>query len=265
MKNFTNKIKTLLIVTLFSGLAFSQSVRSLNNDGVDLYSNKKFPEAEVNFKKALDKKLENVEGHFNLGDALYKQDRFEEAIKSYQNALALSKSDLTKSGIFHNIGNSLLKSKKLKESVEAYKNALKLNPGDYETKYNLSYALEMMKQQQKQKKQNKNNKNDKNKKDNKKKNDKNKDKNKNKDQNKKDNKDQKNKNDQNKDQKNNKDQNQKNKQNQQQQKQQQKPQPNKISKAEAQRILNALKNNESDLQKKLRVKKGKVVKKEKDW
>jgi len=262
MENLKTKIKTLFFITLFSGITFSQSVRSLNNDGVELYENKKFPEAEVNFKKAIDKDLESFHSHFNLGGVFYKQNRFDEAIKSYQNALALAKQDMIKSGIYHNIGNSLLKGKKLKEAVEAYKNALKLNPDDFETKYNLSYALDMMKQQQKQKKQqNKSNKNNKNKK---KKNDKNKNKNQNKNKDQKDNKNQKNKNDQNKDQKNNQNKKQNSKQNQQQQKQK-KTRPDKISKAEAQRILNALKNNESDLQKKLRVKKGKVVKKEKDW
>ena len=267
MKNLNLITKVLICLSLLAGISFAQSLRSLNNDGVEFYENKKFSDAEVSFKKALEKNFDKFEGHFNLGDALFKQERFEEAIKSYQNALSFAENKKIKSGVFHNIGNSLLKSKKLKESIEAYKNSLKLNPADYETKYNLSYALELLKQQQKQQKnqQNKDNK-DKNQKDKKdknkdKKNDQNKDKNKDqKDQNK----DQQNKNDQNKDQQN-KDKDQQKNQNQNQQQKQQKPQPNKISKSEAQRILNALKNNESDLQKKLRAKKGKVVKKEKDW
>ena len=63
--------------------------------------------------------------------------------------------------------NSLLKSKKVKESIGAYVNSLKLNPNDQATKYNLSYALDMLKNQNKNQKNknDKNNKNQQNKKD----------------------------------------------------------------------------------------------------
>ena len=152
--------------------------------------------------------------------------------------------------VYHNIGNSLLKSNKIEQSVEAYKNALKFNPNDQDTKYNLSYALEMLKNKDKDK--NKQDKNDQNKKD----------------------QDKKDQEQQNQDQKN-KDQN---KQDQQQNpqpkdqeskqdntKQPQQPKEQKISKDEAQRILDAIKNNEKDLQKLLRKKTGKVKKTDKDW
>lgn len=240
------------LIICFSGLnLFAQSTRDLVNKGVDLYKKGKMTDAEVNFKKGVEKDPKNFVTNFNLGDAYYKQKRFDEAIKSYKSALTESKTDDQKSRIYHNIGNSYLQDKKIKESIDAYKKALKLNPNDQETKYNLSYALNQMKQPQ-----------DKNK-DNKDKNDKDKDK--------KDNKDQQNKQDQNKDKnkdnKNQQDQDKKDqkKQDQKNQKQQPKDQKNKISKADAQRILEALKNNEKDLQKKLRKKKGKATKTEKDW
>jgi Ca-activated chloride channel homolog len=213
---------------------FAQSKRSLMNDGVELYQQKKYNDAEVKFKKGLEKDPKMFEGHFNLGDTYYKQGRYDEAVQSFKNSLELTKDKEDKAKVFHNIGNSLLKTKKYQESVGAYKNALKLNPKDKDTKYNLSYALNMMKQNQNQNKQNKNDKN----------------KDKNKDQQK-----------QNQNQQNNQDKN-KDKQQQQHQPQQQK---NQISKDEAQRILDALKNNETDLQKKLRKDKGRPVATDKDW
>ena len=201
----------------------------------------------------IDTETMNFESKFNLGDALFKQQRYDEAIKSYESALPLAENNLDKAKVHYNVGNSLLKSKKIKESIEEYKKSLKLNPDDQETKYNLSYALSQLKNQNNQKKQNdQNQKNDKNK-------DQKKDQNKNQQ-------DQQ----QNKDQK----QNQQNKQQQQQQQKnqeakqdntkQQQQQP-KISKQEAQRILNALKDNEKELQKKLRKIKGRRVKTDKDW
>jgi len=213
----------------------AQSHRSLINDGVDLYKKGKFADAEVNFKKGLEKKPDLFQGHFNLGDAYYKQGRYDEAIQSYKNALSFTEDKLNKAKVFHNIGNALLKSQKYQESIEAYKNALKLNPDDLETKYNLSYALNMLKQKQNQ-------------------NQKNQDKNQNK---------------QNDDKKNNQDKNNQDKQNQQDKDQnkqnQSQQQKNQITKEDAQRILEALKNNEQDLQKKLRKIKGKAVVVDKDW
>jgi len=237
----------ILFGIMISSVSFAQSARSLINEGVDLYHKGKAVDAEVNFKKGLEKEANSFTAKFNLGDAYYKQERYDEAIKSYQSALAESKTNAQKAEIYHNIGNTLLKDKKLDESIEAYKQALKLNPLDSETKYNLSYAL---KQKDDQKNKNKDKEKDKDKNDKKDKKDK-QDQNKNKDK-KQD--DKQNQDQQNKDKKDNKD----------QQKQPQ-PQKNQISKADAERILNAMKNNEKDLQKKLRKKTGKAVKTEKDW
>ena len=211
----------------------AQSKRTLNNDGVDAYKANKFADAEVKFKKSLEKDPNGFEGHFNLGDAYYKQGRYDEAIQAYKNSLSFTDNKENKSRVFHNVGNSLLKQQKYQESIGAYKNALKANPEDLETKYNLSYALNMMKQDQN--KQNQQNKNDKNK-------------------------------DQNKDQKQNQDQQkQQDKKDQDKQQQQQQQQKNQISKDEAQRILEAMKNNEKDMQKKLRKVKGKPFATDKDW
>ena len=57
----------------------AQSTRGLVNDGVDEYENSNYPEAEVKFKKGIESDVENFESRFNLGDAIYKQGRFDEA------------------------------------------------------------------------------------------------------------------------------------------------------------------------------------------
>jgi Ca-activated chloride channel family protein len=223
--------------------------RGVINDGVDEYNKGKYVDAEVNFKKGKEKAPESFEAHFNLGDAYYKQGKLDESLKEFYSSLELTQDPSLKASAYHNIGNSLLKAKKIKESIEAYKNSLKINPNDQETKYNLSYALSLLdkqKNQQQNKQDNKNNQDDK-------------DQQKNRDQNKNQDKDEQNK--QNK-------QNQQNKPQDQQAKQDNLKTPqnqNQISKEEAERILQALKNNEKDIQKKLRKKTGAVVKREKDW
>jgi Ca-activated chloride channel homolog len=250
-------MKSLKILSLFlvlgfflfePSITFAQTLRGLVNDGVKQYKDKNYSDAEVNFKKGIEKSPENFQAKFNLGDALFKQQRYDEAINSYQSALPMTQDNLEKAKVHYNIGNSLLKGQKVKESIEEYKKSLRLNPNDEEAKYNLSYALELLKNQN-QKQQNKQDKN------------KNQDKDQNKDQNK--NQDQ-NKDQQQKDQQQNQ-QDQKNQESQQDNTKQQQQQPQKISKEEAERILQALKNNEKDLQKELRKIKGKKVKTDKDW
>ncbi len=236
-----------IVILLLISNGYSQSDRSTLNKGVDKYEEKKYADAEVDFRKVVETSPKNFEASFNLGTSYYKQEKYEDAIKSFSSSLENAKDDLSRAKIFHNIGNSLLKSNKIEQSIEAYKNALKFNPNDDDTKYNLSYALELLKNKDK----NQQNKNDQNK-DN---------------QNKQDqqqNQDQQNKDQNKQDQKQNpqpKDQESK----QDNTKQQKQPKEQKISKEEAQRILDALKNNEKDFQKLLRKKTGRVKQTEKDW
>jgi len=246
--------RLILTIVLLSPacLLFAQQEKSDINKGNKLYEQQKYKEAEEAYRKSVAKKTETVEGNFNLGDALYKQKQYDKAQEQF-NKLGASSNKAVASQAYHNLGNSMLESKKLEESIEAYKKALINNPADDQTRYNLAYAQEKLKKQNQDKKNNKDNKNnkdDKNKKDQNKQNQDKKDQDK-KDQDKK-NQDQ-NKNDQ------NKDQDKKDQQNGQQ--------PNKISKEDAQRMLDALNNQEKDTQDKLKNKKLKGVKVHitKDW
>ena len=262
------KFILLTFLVSVSQLAFAQNERKFVREGNRYYEKAMadttkidttmYSQAETAYLKALDKRPDDLKWNFNLGDALYKQMKFEESAAKFGEISDKSTDKMEKSRALHNMGNSLLMQKKLDESIEAYKDALRKNPNDLETKYNLLYAMNMKKKQEQQQKNQDQNKNQ----------------DKNKDQKKDQNKDQKqNKDDQNKDkQDQNKDQQQQNKdQNkdkQDQQNQQQQPQQNKISKENAERLLQALQNNEKDIQEK--VKKAQAVKAEsrkaeKDW
>lgn len=226
-----------------------------------------FSKAEVAYRRALQEKPDNFQWKFNLADAMYKQAKPAKAAEEFEQLAKETNDSKEKAMVYHNLGNSLLAQKKIDESIDAYKKSLRLNPTDMETKYNLAYA-EKMKQQQKNKDKNKQNQQNKNDKDKNNKN--NQDKNKqNKDQNKN------NKDKQNQDQKKNQDQNKQdqnkqnqNNQNQNQQNQQQQPQQNKISKQNAEQMLQALQNDEQKTQekvRKLKAQKAQQYKIEKDW
>jgi Ca-activated chloride channel homolog len=230
----------LLIPVLLSAQADKKNIRKGNRE----YFNGKFPDAEILYRKAVDNNKQSPDATFNIGDALYKQKKFEDAGKQFIESASQNENKEKKSAGLYNLGNSMLMSNKFKESIEAYKGALKLNPHSKETKYNLAYAQDMLKQQEEQQK-----KQDKDKQDQKnddKKQDQNKDKN---DKNKDQQKDQDNKNDQ---------QNDQGKDEQQQQ---------SISKDDAQRLLNALANDEKNVQEKVKLAKASKarVKTLKNW
>lgn len=220
-------------ILLFSGIfilssyhATGQNEKKYIRQGNGKYSDEKFPDSEILYRKAIDANKMSGDALFNLGDALYKQNKFDEAGKQFMDNAQKAKADDKKADSYYNLGNSLLKADKLKESISAYKNSLRLNPGNPEAKYNLAYAqdlLRMQEQQQQQQQQGDNKQQDKDK--------------------------------DSKDQQPDKDQQ---KQDQQQQKdsqsqqQQQQSQPQQISKEDAQRLLDALANDEKKVQEKVK-------------
>jgi Ca-activated chloride channel family protein len=216
-------ILSLIFVSMHL-LANSQNANSTIRRGNDAYNNKKFKDAEIDYKSAVTKDAKSFAGNYNLGNAYYKQENLEEAGKQYMQSAGTTKDAVEQSKAYYNLGNTYLKQEKYQESVDAYKMALRQNPKDDDARYNLAYALTKLKAQQQ-----KNNQQDKNK------------------QNKNQQQQQQQQQQQNKNQDQKKDQQQNQQQQQQQKQQASKP---KISKEEAERMLQALKNQEQKLQKK---------------
>jgi tetratricopeptide (TPR) repeat protein len=203
---------------MFSFASFAQSEKKYIRQGNREYEDNKYPESETTYRRALDENNESRDAVFNIGDALYKQKKYEDAAKQFIENHNINEDKGKKSESLYNLGNSLLMANKLQESIDAYKGSLRLNPKNPEAKYNLAYAQDQLKQQQQQQQQQQ--KNDKNKQD-------------------------QNKEDQSK----NNDQQQKT----QPQDQQQQDKQQGISREDAERVLNALENDEKNVQKKVKL------------
>ncbi len=228
LKKYLPAITITLI--LFPFLTYSQTVRSIIKDGNKAYDEKRYIDAEVAYKKALEKNPNSNVAQYNLGNTHYKQQRYNEALQHYVKAEQNFSSDEDRAAAWYNIGNTLYQGQQYTEAVKAYKKALRYKPGDTDALYNLHMALEKIKQQNQQQKQ------------------------------------------QHKQQQKQQDQQKQQQQQQQQQpqqrQQQQQPQLSKkqqIPKEEAERILEAIRNNEKEIQKNLRKREAVRSRVEKDW
>ena len=115
--------------------------------GNALYEQENYPEAEIRYRKAQEQSP-TYEGLFNLADALYKQKRYDEVLNILKQISRDEVAGPHAPDAYYNLGNTYFQQKKLPEAAEAYKNALRRNPLDDEARYNLAYVLELMKQNQ---------------------------------------------------------------------------------------------------------------------
>lgn len=170
---------------MISGSCLAQNDRSLIRQGNRAARSNALTEAETAYRKAISANRENSQAIYNLAIVQLAQSKTKEAMKSFQQAAELEKVPRRKAKSFHNIGTIYQNQRQYQPAIEAYKEALRLDPENFKTRYNLALCKKLLKNDKKNNNKNKNNKKNK--------------KNKNKDQNKDKQKDQnKNKNDRNK-------------------------------------------------------------------
>ena len=224
--------------------------------GNEAFVEKKFADAEADFRISQSKNPKKAIASYNLGNSIYRQNQAGESKYQFAKAIKLAKTRPEKHSAFHNLGNALMQEKDYSNAVEAYKNALRNNPTDEETRYNYALAKEYLKNNPP------------------KKDDKNKDKKKDKKDDKKDKKDDKKKGDDKKDDKGKddpkKDDQKKNddkKDDKNQNDGKPQPQPGGISKQRLESLLDAVNNEEKKVQEKVNLQKVKTnpKKPEKDW
>ena len=197
-------------------------VRRGNKD----YRQQNYTEAEVDYRRALETNKNSYEAHYNLGDALFKQDKYADAQAAFETAARMldKKADKERyAKVMHNIGNCHYAQQQYDKAVQAYMESLRANPKDNDTRYNLVKAMEMLQQQQQQQQQ------------------------------------------QNQDQKQDQQQQQEQQQEQQEQQQQEQQNEDQMDKETAEQILQALEQDEQDTQEKLQRQQGKKRRVEKEW
>lgn len=239
-------IYTILLIAsalLAAPAAMAQKESSDVRRGNKQYEQGNFSEAEVDYRRGLDKNDQSFEAHYNLGDALFRQEKYPEALEQYTLAeKQLKGKDNTDSrkvkerlaATYHNIGNACYAQQQYDKAVAAYQESLRRNPKDNDTRYNLVKAMQQLQQQQQQQNQDQKQ-------------------------------DQQQQNDSTQQQQQQPQQQEQQPDNQQNQEQQQQEQDQQMDKETAEQILQALEQDEQETQEKLQRQQGKKRRVEKEW
>lgn len=154
------KFFLLLAVSLLCFVeGFAQTDRQFVRSGNRLYRQQNYAKAEIEYRKALSKNPSNSQALYNLGTALLMQQKDSAAVVQLQNAARCETSKMRKAMVWHNIGVACQKHKLFSEAIKAYEESLRNNPADNKTRYNLALCMRQQKNEKNQNKQDKQNKN----------------------------------------------------------------------------------------------------------
>lgn len=158
----TKKVAAIVALLIVTVGVQAQSDRQMIRQGNKLYRKGNVAEAEVSYRKAVERNERNPQANYNLGNSLMSQRKDSLAITQLEKAAKLETNPLRRAQAYHNMGVICQQHRMFGEAIEAYKEALRNNPTDHETRYNLELCKRQQKeQQQDQNQQNKDNKDNK--------------------------------------------------------------------------------------------------------
>ena len=123
-------------------------------EGNENWKASQFQSAESEYRKAIALDGNNTKAYYNLGNTHYRDSAYDEATQRYIQTQKLAGNRNERHAAFHNLGNVMMQKKAYEKAVEAYKNALRNNPADEQTRYNYALAKKMLEQEQQQQQQN---------------------------------------------------------------------------------------------------------------
>ena len=147
---------TLLIV--FCAAAILQAQKSYNAlmyEGNRMFDKKDYSGAAGRYVEAAKNNDKDFAAHYNLGNTLYKSNKFEEAKAEYEKAQQLAGTLPDKAAALHNLGNAYMKLNRPEKAAEFYKQSLKQDPYNEKTRKN--YEIAKLKEKENQQQQQKSN------------------------------------------------------------------------------------------------------------
>ena len=151
-----------LLATIFCGEALAQRMpeRHLVRKGNRQYERAKYDESIDNYSRALQKDPNCFEAKFNTANVQMQKELYEKAEQTLRKlAQDSTRTELERGDVSYNLGNALFAQQKLEEALDCYRNAMRMNPDDVDAKHNYALTKLLLQQQQDQQQQNQNNQN----------------------------------------------------------------------------------------------------------
>jgi tetratricopeptide (TPR) repeat protein len=137
-------IALLILIDLW-GWLLGGDLGAKTHSGNSAYRNGAYEDAIKRYTDAQLDAPEEPRLHYNLGTALYKQRQFDKAAEEFQRASGLDDARLA-ADAHYNFGNARFRKQDLPGAIEAYTKALELSPPHQDAKYNLELARKLLKQ-----------------------------------------------------------------------------------------------------------------------
>ncbi len=145
-----------VLVFLLSGawsLAADGKAARLNREANDFYREGKAEEALERYAKALSANPDSPPLTYNLGNALFRLGRLDEALAAYGTVAAQARpeTELGQAALF-NEGTASLQAEDFAAAVRSLRQAVSANPTDGDSRHNLELALARLQEQEQQQK-----------------------------------------------------------------------------------------------------------------
>ncbi|WP_106915101.1 tetratricopeptide repeat protein [Chryseobacterium aurantiacum] len=145
---------SLIVAFSFSNLLFGQeNYRTLVHEGNQKFDGKDYDGASSKYMEAIKSNDKDFMAHYNMGNALYKSKKYEDAKAEFEKAQQLSQTIPDKSAALHNLGNTYMQMNQPEKAADYYKKALKQNPYSEATRKNYEIAKLKEKEKEQQKNQ----------------------------------------------------------------------------------------------------------------
>jgi len=149
----------VVVTTIWANPAWADSFSSLNKKGNKAYQEGKellqkgkkdnaleaYERALKFYRDAEIEKPESPELSYNIGNVMYQREKYQDALEKYYKTLSADE-PANQAAAYYNMGNALYRSGKYAEAIQAYQKCLDVTPDDEDAKYNIEFVRKKMKE-----------------------------------------------------------------------------------------------------------------------
>jgi len=154
------RLKTLLTISILyfmlCGFSLFQPLVKKNEDGNKKYREQNYEEALKSYTDALLESPESPQLHYNISNVLYNQKKYKDAISELEKTLSTD-NVMLQGKAYYNMGNCAFQEGEYDKAIDYYKKALEIDPNDEDAKFNLEFTRQKLKEMMQNQQQNQEN------------------------------------------------------------------------------------------------------------